>query len=355
MQSKVRHRFSTISRESLWWRSNITREDLTWVAKHLGHFLDGIAAFDVLPLSCLLANGPMDRCWDKRVAYFKGETAPHVHIPLGERYDYRREYEKAKRAGDPYLSPHGLFRKLEQGFHIHALQFMQQFGALTWKSHNLTASSAEWVNLSDFWARHARFVGVSKLWESRSDEESLKGAWRWIYERLDQINLVGPSSFGFVPLWEVHSYSPPPVGLPWELGGEFEAAIDELADFGVLRGLSLEVVRNELNMQTEDCRQIWMMTPTENASEDVSFTPTRGFSSLWGAIWDLFGQDISNLRLGWRLCLECGRLFYPKDRRSMCCTSVHQALWSKRKWAREHRRTELLGRSLSSKNMSGTL
>ena len=60
-------------------------------------------------------------------------------------YDYRKEYERARREGDPHLSPHGLFRALENGFHEHAMQFMQQFGPLTWNIGSGSRGETEWV------------------------------------------------------------------------------------------------------------------------------------------------------------------------------------------------------------------
>jgi hypothetical protein len=338
MRAEDIRKFSTVPRESLWWRANITKDDLGWAKQHL---LDGLKAFEVIPPS-LLVDGPVDRSWDNRIAFVEGEGAPRIHIPRGEKYDYRREYQRARHAKDPYLSPHGLFRKLEHGFHLHALQFMQQFGPLTWKSKTLTGG-AEWVSLSDFWDKHARFVGASMLWEARSDDRSLKEALQWVYEARDRINRAGPAPFGWMSRWEVGRYSPPPEKLPWEREEEgFD--LNDVADFGILRRLSVEVVQNELNMHTADCRQIWLMKSIGNAGQDLTLQPTRGFQSLWGAMWDLFGQDVSSLTHSWRVCLECGRLFYPKDRRSVCCTTAHQALWSKRKWAREHRRLGLLSK-----------
>jgi len=205
---------------------------------------------------------------------------------------------------------------------------MQQFGALTWKLTGPT--DAEWVNLADFWACHARFVGVSMLWEARS-EDQLRAAWQWIYERKDQINRVGPARFGYVPLWD-GTYAPPSETLPWASEHAFRDAHP-----AVLRETTFMVIENELNMYTSDCRQIWMRNRVGSEPDDIVFRPIRGFTSLWGAIWDLFGQDASDISHSWRMCLECGRFFYPKEVRSMCCTK-HQALWSKRKWAREHRK-----------------
>ena len=320
----------------MWWRAQITKEDLQWARAHLGHALDGLKEFKAIPSPAGFSSGPLPRDWQRRVIYVEHENSPHVQIQRGEKYDYRRDYESAKGERDPYLSPHGAFRNLENGYHVHALQFMQQFGALNWELR--WPNSVEWVDLADFWARHARFVGVSMLWEAPS-EDQLRDAWRWIYQRIQDINRVGPAPLGHVPLWQ-GTYAPPAENLPWESEGAF---LDTHP--GVLQETTFVVIENELNMHTSDCRQIWMRNRVGNAPEDVVFRPIRGFTSLWGAIWDLFGQDASDISHSWRMCLECGRSFYPKDVRSVCCTSKHQALWSKRRWAREHRRPKYVHRS----------
>jgi hypothetical protein len=356
MPPQDHRKFSTVPRQSLWWRANIVKDDLRWVRQNLGRCLDGSGAFETIPPSLHLTDGPLGRSWDKRVAFVEGENAPRISVPIGGKYDYRKECERARRESDPYLSPHGFFRKLESGFHHHALHFMQQFGPLTWKPNTLAGRAAEWISLSDFWDKHARFVAVSQLWEARFDDRSLEKAWQWIHERRNQIDRAGPAQFGSVPLWKVDTYSPLPEGLPWEREEGFDARMEDLIDFGTMQKFSLEVVQNELNMHTADCRQIWLMKTIGNSTPDVTLQPTRGFASLWGAIWDLFGQDASTLKHSWRVCLECGELFYPKDHRSLCCKTEHQALWSKRKWARENRRPGVFGnvtRSLGPKKGKG--
>ena len=334
MRAQDHPKFSSPPPESLWWRADITRDDVRWIRQNLGHDQDGANAFGVIAASVSLCSGPLAPEWPNRVAFVEGESAPRVQIALGERYDYRREHERARRKRDPYLSAHGMFRKLDNGFHEHAMRFMDHFGPLTWKVQSGRPGECNWVRLSDFWDRHARFVGVAQLWEARSDHERLKDAWRWIHQRLDQINRVGPAPLGAVANWNLDKYHRYPGRLPWEGYGGPEGSLEE---FKSLRMTAVEVVGYELNLHTEDCRQIWLSRP--NASEeDITFEPTRTFGSLWGAMWDMLGQDMSGLKYGWRTCLECGRLFYPKDRRSVCCTTAHQSLWSKRTWAREHAR-----------------
>ena len=75
------------------------------------------------------------------------------------------------------------------------------------------------MNLADFWDRHTRFIGVTQLWESRFDVEALKNSWRWIYERLDRINGVGPAKLGDVPNWNFDRFIGFPGVFPWERDG----------------------------------------------------------------------------------------------------------------------------------------
>ena len=216
------------------------------------------------------------------------------------------------------------------------MQFMQQFGPLTWKLTTGHRGEEGWVSLDDFWNRHARFVGVVRLWESRFDQEALRNSWRWIHERLDRINKVGPAPFGAWPNWNFDRYLEFPRRFPWDVHGGIEVGLQEPHSLLLLK--THEIVHYELNLNTQECRQIWTIQSV-STGQDVRFEPIRSYGSLWAAIWGLFGEDICTLRHGWRSCLECGKRFYPKDHRSVCCTSKHQALWSKRKWAREHRRT----------------
>jgi hypothetical protein len=339
--SEDHSQFSTPPLESLWWRADITKEDVRWVRQHLGHSLDGLREFEAEPKALYCIDGPIGRDWGSRVRFIRGEAAPHVQIALGEKYDYRADYKRARDKGDPDLSPHGLFRQLQNGFHEHAMQFMQQFGPLSWKIATGRRGEEGWVNLSDFWNRHMRFVAVLQLWESRFDEQALKESWRWIYERLDRINRVAPANFGATPNWNLSKYYEFPGRFPWETQGGIEEGLSE--HHLLLLQTTHDIVHFELNLHTQECRQIWTMKPVADG-RDVRFEPIRSYGSLWGAIWGLFGEDICTLRHGWRLCLECGRRFYPKDHRSVCCTSQHQALWSKRKWAREHRKPQTLSK-----------
>ncbi|HZW96313.1 MAG TPA: hypothetical protein VFF64_25425 [Candidatus Eremiobacteraceae bacterium] len=105
--------------------------------------------------------------------------------------------------------------------------------------------------------------------EGQADVQKLSDAWHWIYERRDQINRVGPAPFGYMPLWEGGKYAPPPEGLLWEREEGFEAALNNFANFGMLRKYSLDVIQSELNAHTADGRHIWLMNSIGNESQDA--------------------------------------------------------------------------------------
>jgi len=72
-----------------------------------------------------------------------------------------------------------------------------------------------------------------------------------------------------MPLWEGGKYAPPPEGLLWEREEGFEAALNNFANFGMLRKYSLDVIQSELNAHTADGRHIWLMNSIGNESQDA--------------------------------------------------------------------------------------
>lgn len=330
--------FSTMSIEEQWWRAEISPEDISWVRQNLGRNLFGQKQFRTvapevgLPCMALYPGCP----WPERIVYIEGEKAPRVLIPLGNRYSFRAAYAKARNVHDPYLSPHGMFRSLEAGYHMHAFQFMRDFGPLYINAPNRMPGENLWISLSDFWGRHARFVAVAKLWEDRFDPDKLSAHWTAMAEQHETLNASGAAPLGYIPdpTYKFVRLCPP---LPWELGG---GDLESRHSHSFQRQLVYELLYCELILNTQDCVQTWMRksVPQEDFVWDEMFEPTRAYTSLWSAIWELFGLDT---RLyGWRICQICGRYFYPRDRRSACCGTEHQSLWSKRMWAQRHRASE---------------
>ena len=347
--SKYFPQFSTISIEATWWRADITNEDLSWIRQNLGRDLEGQGSFEVLAKDEELTAGFPEH--PLPVAFYENERAPRVMIALGERYDFRRAYLESRQSRDPYLSPHGSFRHLEPGYHFHAFQFMQEFGPLFIESDTRLRGDTWWLNLSDFWDRHARFVAVAKLWEDRFQPEKLRDHWTYIGANHELLDRAGEAQLGYIPdlKYKYIRICPP---MPWE----WEPFKWELP--GVdnhLRSLVYELLYSELILHTQDCIQTWTRrtVPHPEFVWDEEFAPTRAFTSLWSVIWELFGLDVEHA-YSWKLCQVCGRLFYPKDRRSVCCNTEHQSLWSKRQWARRHRTSKAPNRSGEAKEVRMT-
>ena len=122
--------------------------------------------------------------------YVTGRDAPWILIEPGERYSIAKVYSDSLKSRDPYECPHGHFRELNHGDHGSALGFLQQFGPLNWFSAR-PPKRPKWIDLSDFWARHARFVAVAMLWENRGDALGTRKAWRHICSCLDEISKSG--------------------------------------------------------------------------------------------------------------------------------------------------------------------
>jgi len=263
----------------------------------------------------------------------EGDSAPWVLVSLGDAYDYHAAYSKARESRDPQLSPHGLFRNLQPSYHKHAFQFMQQFGPLFIESQTRRRGDSWWLSLADFWDRHARFVAAAKLWEGRFDPNKVRENWASLEKDHERLDRAGAAPLGYIPdltYKYIHLHR-----MPWELKDnqspfpKTKAILQEM--------LIYELVQSELILHTQDCVLTWSarnLSPSQRFDATI-FEPTRRFTSLWGVIWELFGLDTR--QYGWKLCQLCGKLFYPKDRRSVCCCTEHQSLWSKRVWAKEHR------------------
>jgi hypothetical protein len=332
---KIFLKFSTIPSEAAWWRVEVTDEDLSWIRKNLGRDLEGKKGFKVLARGVGLPAGFPEH--PLPVAFYENERAPRVMIPLGERYDFRRAYLESHESRDPYVSPHGFFRYLEPGYHVHAFQFMQEFGPLFIESDTRLRGTTWWLSLSDFWDRHARYVAVAKLWEDRFQPEKLRDHWTYIGANHELLDTAGAAPLGCIPDLKYKYFRICP-SMPWEWE-PYRWKLPGLDSH--LRSLVYDLLHSELILHTQDCVQTWTRktVPHDEFIWDEEFAPTRAFTSLWGVIWELFGLDAEHT-YSWKLCQVCGRLFYPKDRRSVCCNTQHQSLWSKRQWARRHRTRE---------------
>jgi hypothetical protein len=271
--------------------------------------------------------------WSERVLFKAGEIHPRVLVQLDARYEFRQILEKAQLERDPELAPHVRFRKLSPGNDAVALGFIRECGPLF--QDDMGRKPLVWINLNDFWSKHARFVAIARLYESIGDFGSLRDAFVNIVENIKSLDAAGPAELGKIP----HTHK----GLPYIryvvlCESRDYRMVDEdgdpLFDHRTLQKRARQLICAELILQTfEGIRSGWEDVDEEGG---MKFRPTRIVTSLWAAMWEMFGLDTWG-GYGWRSCKICGKYFYPVQLNSECCNSAHQALWSKRQYAKKSR------------------
>lgn len=226
---------------------------------------------------------------------------------------------------DPSRAPHVELRNLRRGDYVGAFKFLERWGSLLQVEPQ--ESATETVDLAGFWEKHARLRAVTRLYEEVLYSNTLRHVWFQ-----DIYGEHGAGLVGCVPA----------SALQWQVEdlGEFQKALSggptamsALTD-GRLQGLTYEVISSELRAQAVSS-VIASWEKTVRGSQ-VTFRSTRTPDSLWSAIWEMFGADISGPG-DWRSCRICGDHFFPIQTNTTCCKPEHQALWSKRMWARRRR------------------
>ncbi len=332
------HRF-----EGSWPNASLSDEDLKWARRNLVKGTDGKCEFERRrgfrrdrPTTSIRVSLPKDWAW--RVNFKTGEVHPWVRVQLGARYDFREKFNEALNARDPELAPHVMFRRLTPGNDAVALGFIRDCGPLF--LDDMTRNPIVWIDLNDFWRRHARFVAIVRLYETLDDCERLRNALASMVENLQSLNEAGPQEIGKIPdtgrntpfIRYVYLHEPQEFGRVDQDG-------DLTWDHQRLRDHAREIIQAELILQTfEGIRSGWVELDEE---EGFGFRPTRIATSLSAAIWEMFGLDTWR-GYGWRSCRECAKYFYPSQVNSECCCPEHQALWSKRQYAKKRRESEKL-------------
>jgi hypothetical protein len=332
--SSTVHRF-----DGVWWRASLTRMDLLWARRNLVKGQDGKCQVERQPgftrasLQPHFTGATLPESWSQRVVFVVDEIHPWVLIQLNERFDFRDKFEKAQFNGDPELAPHIMFRRLAHGNDAVALGFLQECGPLF--LDDMTRKPLVWIDLNDFWRRHERFVAILRLYESMRDFKSLAEAIIDLAQRKCELQAAGPAGLGMIP----HTHKDLPYIRHVHLSEpHYYSMVDEDGDpMWTQRGfqdLARQLIRSELILQTfEGIRSGWEEIAEEGGFE---FRPTRIVTSLWAAMWEMFGLDTWR-GYSWRSCKICSRFFYPLQMNSECCTPRHQALWSKRQYARKRR------------------
>lgn len=339
----------------LWWkkgqdRSAVQRE----IATLLGKPIDS-RVVDELPQPKAMAAPKYRVCWVR-----SGDNlGPHfLFHPWLNAYNVEDAYERARAKNDGRYSPHTAFRSLN-GDNAAAIRFVNEFGPLELLDEAQPRRRIElgdtvdfgevdvddlhstpepravcmWIDLGDFWEKHRRFVAVAKLWEARTDRNTM---------------ITALSELAALRVWPPigarrHSQGFSPVSaFPWR-DGEFHLWCREAKAEQVMAS-SAEIIRAELNLQCFEMRTRW--TCFDPSGLRFRVAPAAG--SLWTAIWHLFARDTSD-GLGWRICPHCSKLFYPKRKDSYFCKSKYQKLYAAERWWEEHKDVELAKRKAKRK------
>jgi hypothetical protein len=321
-----------------WLRANITDNDIRWAKLNLVpgktqtckfECSKGFKRTDSIPSS----GGSLPPSWESRVHFRSGEQHPWVLVELGERYNLRDLRLAALEKRDPQLAPHVFFRKLAPGNDAMALAFLKEFGPLF--CDNMERNPVMWIDLNDFWRRHARYAAILRLYESYDDYDLLREVIVDLAANAPTLDQAGDAAIGMIP----HTHKGHPFVRTVDLqASDAYKATDEDGDpfypHQYLKGLAGDLIESELILHTyKDLGSSWFAVEDD---DEIKFRPERVILSLWAGMWEMFGLDTWS-GSSWKVCRICGKYFYPLQRNSDCCKPEHQALWSKRIWARNRR------------------
>jgi hypothetical protein len=293
-----------------------------------------------------------------------GESTPHIRFeadPDRGHYDIGAKHEEAGRRDNPRVSPHTALRAIHSSRDV--LRFLADFGPLLnypphvipadpgtkgelqWGGSTLAipfGSSGWLISLRDFERRQKCYSMALRLYDALHDEDRLRREWRDAALGMQEI-VRG----GFPPIlrnehvkrWLVEPVNEAFDVSIWELEREFEPSQPTLTDWVAkapveeLRTLAHDSIVRAVDGNTGE-RVRWDVRTSEDGRPILR--PVVETSSLWAAIWNFFAMDTDNGKL-WRLCPHCNKIFSPPRKDRYYCTARLQQLYSKRKWARQHR------------------
>jgi hypothetical protein len=306
---------------------------------------------------------PLGVVWERTDGRPEGKYKPWVTVPAasGSHYDAYAAYTQAQRRQRPDVSPHHALRKVgaaktpegveslrTTGVGVYrVLKFLKEYGPLSITDPDDTLqespisstlldgdySGREWVDLDFFWERQKTFATAYSLWDGRNDADVLR---KTLLDLLVEL----PEHPDLEEIWQYHGrmfaaeLGRPPTAkrlthapdrdLPPKEKWVRTAPYEQLALFADA------IVAHQINTIT-DIKHVWISW-FDRQKRRLSFQPTLQPASLWAACWQFFASDTLTGKLA-RICPHCARLFYPKRKEQIFCTSQLQQLFAKRRWA----------------------
>lgn len=338
--------------QGTWFKAQLTGKDLIWARTNLVKGSDGRCILERQPRKQMPVDLPYPdfvtsvragRFLGPNDVHYDGRPHPQVQVRIGEQYDFREAFHRAQAERDPELAPHIGFLKLAPGNDAVALGFIRECGPLfrkTWDAGEIVQ-----VDLNDFWLKHSRFVAIARIFEAFSDPQSLYSVMADVSKNQDQLDQAGPASIGSIPDNDDQGkYTRLGYLDPHEFYLRKNPDGSSFLELELVRSQARKILFSELTLQThEGIRSGWALAQEVDDGQ-IAFRPTRVVTSLWAAMWEMLGLETSR-GWGWKSCRICARYFYPLQHNSDCCNPEHQALWSKRRYAKRRRDSEKLAAS----------
>lgn len=284
------------------------------------------------------------------VLHEDGYRSVWILLKLGSDYDWLKIFHRAKTSTKVLATPHGWFWGLPHENFDLAAKFLKLFGPLYPVMLRLNGTpdyagdDYAWLDLGDFWNKHLRFKAVTKLWICLEDIDALQKSWEELHSCLKQIDDADDFPLGSIP----RPYASGNVGLDLPIlcdlrnqaaSGQSVKNWLEKQGAATLRQESLALVTSELHAH------LWQLSHWRECAGTVrpSFELTLIPDNLWSALWYLFALD-TQLGVGWRICPNHQKLFYPPRKDRFYCTPEEQQTQSKLAWWETHKQEQLARR-----------
>jgi hypothetical protein len=264
-----------------------------------------------------------------------------IFLKAGSDIDWLEIHHRAEVSAKALMTPHGWFWGLpHENFEL-ATKFLKYFGPFSPVILQLNGADYAPLDLGDFWNKRLRFNAVTKLWINLENIPALRKNWAELHACLKKIDVADDFPLGSIPKPDASGHVELDLPILEDLrnqapNGESVKNWLEEQDAATLAEEAISLVAGELHAH------LWHLADWRTGAGTVrpSFELTLVPVSLWSALWYLFALDTQS-GVGWRICPNDQRLFYPPRKDRFYCTTEEQQLHSKLEWWETHKETEL--------------
>jgi hypothetical protein len=276
------------------------------------------------------------------VRHEDGHRSVWIFPKAGSDYDWLKFHHRVKISGQALATPHGWFWGLPHENFKFAAKFLKLFGPFSPVTLRLNGGDEYApVDLGDFWNKQLRFKAVTKLWITLEDIGALRQSWAELGSQLTQIDVADDFPLGSIPKPDASGHVELDLTILQHLrnqalnGASVKIWLEEQGAATLKQG-AISLVEAELDAH------LWHLAHWQSGAGTVrpSFELTLVPVNLWSALWYLFALDTQR-RVGWRICPNDQRLFYPPRKDRFYCTTEEQQIHSKSDWWERHKETEL--------------